>query len=202
MPLSLYRPFLNLSVGCASALLLFATAMVTKVQADDFGHDIAFAFDLGNKDRSYDSNSDSGKSDHDTVDFSFNNCGDSSGSDSFNFGDGNRDRGSHHDDFFAFTWKDKDGKHDEGKHDSGWSFGDCPPPDNSGCNWNHGGRGDGNGCSGGDSNGGCPNGGDPNGGGSATPEPGAGYLSLIAAGAMAGLLIRRGRRQGATGPRG
>lgn len=174
MPLFVSRPFFKLSVGCASALILLATSTVAKVQADDFGHDIGFTFNLNSKDHSFDWYGD--KSDHYSLDFSLNNWGDSF--DSFSFGERDWDKGQHHDDFFTFAWKDKDGK-----HDSGWQgFGDCPPPDTSCWNWNQGG----NGCSGGD----------PNGGGSpAAPEPGAGYLSLIAAGAMALLFVRRNSRQ-------
>lgn len=176
-------PFNKLTIGCASALFLFASPMVAKVQAGDFGHDVAFTFDLSTKDHW--SDSDSGKSDHDSFDFSFNKCGGSFGFDGGSYGDWDSGKDRHHDDFFGFTGKDKDGK-----HDSGWQgFGDCPPPDPRCWNWGQGG----NGCSGGD----------PNGGGSpAAPEPGASYLSLIAAGAMALLLVGRKARQRTPARRG
>lgn len=188
------RPFHIFSIGCASALLLLTASTVTKAQADDWGRDVAFTFNLDTRDRGHDSDkSDGGKSDQ-NFDFSFNNWGCSSDSGHNSLGGWDSEKDRQIEQLIASLLRDLDRDRDDRGHDFGWlGSGDGKS------GWNQGGDS----CSGGNGNdngnggSGCTGGnGDPgNSGTPAVPEPSVKLLSFIAASGMALLLFGRNRRQ-------
>jgi hypothetical protein len=209
MPLFVFRPFYKIGLGCASAfLLLAANAGARDVDHSEspFGQLGDVNFSLRFEDRSFDGFDSKYPGDH-FVDFGSQSDwsdGDSSskwGFDSrgFDFTDA-KDSGkaSDHDGSPYFVF-DKHGGRDDRHFDYGnpwfaWY-------DDRGRHDGHGDSGSGcgnTGNGGGDPGNGCGNG-DPNGGNSATPEPGATSLALIAASAMALLLVRRQRSLGKRG---
>jgi hypothetical protein len=206
------RPFLKIGFSCASALLL-VTANASAHDSDNRDTQ-SFQIAEAELDLALDVRYLKSNGVENFGDFSSFDRNDSGRDDSFGWEDSNDSGKSSKDDResrFSFGRHDNwhfefvDSRHDDrGDHGRGDKGGDgyfgggFPQSGNGG--------GDCNG--GGDSNGGNPicGGGDPNGGGdpgnSATPEPRASVLSVIAAGAMALLLVGRNVRRRAGVNRG
>ncbi len=200
MPYFISHPFRKMAVGAASALVLLTAHAgahdtgKSDSQSDKFGD---FNFALNFDDSRF---GDSGSHDWDNQSFNFNlgstGHGSRGGEDilklkiellELEIRDAEKSRKSWDDGGSKFVF---DRHHGDG-HDFGYPW--------SGHDGGHDGGGDstsGNGCGNPDPTGGngCGNG-DPNGGNSATPEPGTGYLSLLASGAMALLLVGRNLRR-------
>jgi hypothetical protein len=211
------RPFLKIGFSCASALLL-VTANASAHDSDK--HDTqSYRIAQAELDLALDVRYLKSHGVENFGDFSSFGRNDSGRDDSFGWEDSNHSgKSSKNDRDSRFSFDRHDGwhfefvdsRHDDPGHgrDNDWGWG------NGNGNGSFGGNGGGDCNGGGNSNGGDPicggnpicGGGDPNGGGdpgnSATPEPRASVLSVIAAGAMALLLVGRNVRRRAGVNRG
>ena len=211
------RPFLKIGFSCASVLLL-VTANASAHDSND-GDTQSFRIAQAELDLALDVRYLKSHGVENFGDLSSLDRNDSGRDDSFGWENTDHSGKSSKD--------DRDSRFSFGQHD-GWHFEfvdsrhDDRGDHGRGNNWGDGSfgggfpqSGNGGGCNGGgDSNGGDPicggnpicGGGDPNGGGdpgnSATPEPRASVLSVIAAGAMALLLVGRNVRRRAGVNRG